>query len=64
MSFRATIRWVTDRQRYHVEDIEADDFAAALAQLGARLPSDVARHADLLELRRQSTPDERRYGPE
>jgi hypothetical protein len=42
-----------------VEDIDADDLAAALAGLQERLPADVARHADLLELRRQRQSDER-----
>jgi len=64
VSFRATVRWRTDRQRYHVEDIEADDLGAALAELQARLPAEVARHADLLELRVQRDPAAREYGPE
>jgi hypothetical protein len=63
-SFRATVRWVTDRQRYHVEDVEADDLAAALTQLHGRLPADVVQHADLLELRRHQGQDERPRGPE
>ena len=63
-AFRATVRWVTDRQRYHMEDIDAPDIAAALAQLHERLPADVARHADLLELRRQQDAGARVYAPE
>ena len=50
-SFRATIRWKSDRQHYHVEDVEADDLAGALDALRERLPADIAARADLLELR-------------
>ena len=63
-SFRATVRWTTDRQRYHVEDIDAPDLAAALDLLGARLPREVGEHADLVELRRQRDPDAREFTPE
>ena len=62
-SFRATIRWTLDRQRYHVEDIDAPDLAAALELLRARIPREVGEHADLVELRRQREPEARELGP-
>ena len=62
-SWRATLRWTSDRQRYHVEDVEAPDFMAALAMVRAAIPADVAAGADLLELRRQTTPEQREHGP-
>ena len=63
-AFRATIRWTSDRPRYHVEDIDARDLAHALELLGARIPLEVGAHADLVELRRQPDPDGREYAPE
>ena len=63
-SFRATIRWTSDRQRYHVEDIDADDLPAALELLRARMPEEVGVHADLVELRRQRDPEARESGSE
>ena len=53
-TFRATLRWTSDRPRYHVEDVEADDLASALEQLRALLPAEIGERADLLELRRQN----------
>lgn len=58
-SFRATIRWATDRQRYHIEDLEAPDLLSALERLRTAIPAEVAAHADLLELRIQPRPEER-----
>lgn len=63
-SFRATVRWLSDGQRYHVEDIEAGDLAEALERLRAAMPADVAARADLVEIRRQTRAEEREYGPE
>ena len=63
-SYRATVRWISDRQHYHVEDLEAPDLVTALERLRAALPDDVAAGADLLELRRQAAPDEREHAQE
>lgn len=60
-AYRATVRWMSDRQRYHVEDVEAPDFATALDRIRGVLPPEVAAGADLLELRRQAAPDEREH---
>ena len=60
-AYRATVRWSSDRQRYHIEDVDAPDFITALEQVRAALPADVAAGADLLELRRQPAPDEREH---
>ena len=62
-SFRATVRWTSDRPRYHVDDLDAPDLAAALAQLSAVLPHEVGTHADLLELRVQRRPEDREHTP-
>ena len=62
-SFRATVRWNTDRQRYHVEDVDAPDLATALELVRQALPEEVGAHADLLELRVQRAPQEREHTP-
>lgn len=56
--YRVTVRWATDRQRYHIEDVEAADLHGALDRLRLTLPPEVAAHADLLELRIQPRSEE------
>lgn len=63
-SYRATIRWSSDRQRYHMEDLDAPDLLTALERLAATLPAEVAQAADLLEVRLQSRPEDREFSPE
>lgn len=61
--FRVTIRYGEPRQRYEMLDIEADDVTDALRRLAASFPADAAATADLVEVRRQTAPDERAYTP-
>ncbi len=61
--FRITIRYGEPRQRYEVLDIEADSLVAALQRLVAAFPPDAEATADLVEVRRQTAPDERAYTP-
>lgn len=65
ISYRATLRFITERGRhqYHVEDIDASDLLGALRRLIEVLP-DEAGGADLVELRRHGDPDEREYTPQ
>lgn len=63
-SYRATIRYRTDRQRYHMEDVDAPDLRAALSALMSRFPDELAASADLLEIRRQLDDDERAFTPD
>lgn len=63
-SWRGTVRWTSDRQRYHMADVEAPDLVSAMERLRETIPADVAAGADLLELRRQAVADEREFSPE
>jgi hypothetical protein len=54
VKYRATIRYGTGVQRYHVEDLDADSLVEALRKLADRFPADARATADLLELRRQA----------
>lgn len=61
--FRVTIRYGVPRQRYEMLDIEADGVTDALRQLAESLSPDIEATADLVELRRQTAPDDRAYTP-
>ena len=63
-NWRGTVRWTSDRQRYHMEDVEAPDLVSAMERLRAAIPAEVAVGADLLELRRQAAADEREFSAE
>ena len=63
-SYRVTIRYGAPRARYEVLDLEAADLPAALVAAAERLSGEVAATAELAEVRRQTEPDEREYGPE
>jgi hypothetical protein len=62
--FRVTIRYGAPRQRYEMLDIEADSMPDALQRLVASFPPDAEATSDLVEVRRQTAPDERTYTPE
>ncbi|MEJ2185533.1 MAG: hypothetical protein P8Z36_06300 [Gemmatimonadota bacterium] len=62
--FRVTIRYGEPRQRYEVLDIDAEDVAEALQHLVASFPAEARATSDLVEVRRQTAPDERAYTPE
>lgn len=63
-SYRATFRYGGARPRYEMLDIDAADLRAALRDAADRLSDDVAETAELVEIRRQTEPDEREYTPE
>ena len=63
-SYRATFRYGGAHPRYEVLDIEAADLRAALGEAAERVSEDVIASAELLEIRVQTDPDEREYGPE
>jgi hypothetical protein len=63
-SYRATVRWLADRQHYHVEDLDAPDLFTALERLRAAIPDEVAAAADLLEVRARIKAEEREFSPE
>jgi hypothetical protein len=56
------VRYTDERQRYHVEDIEADSMADALRAVEQRVAAGVLATADLVEIRPQIEGDtERSY---
>ncbi len=59
MHFRVTIRFGRQRKGYHVASIEADDLVSALRQAADEMPPEVAGEADLAEIRRAATPEDR-----
>ncbi len=61
--FRATLRYGAPHT-YHVVDVEADSLRAALREIAERFPRDADLSADLLEVRKQTAPDQRVYTPE
>ena len=63
-SYRATFRYGGSRPQYEMLDIEAEDLRAALEAAAERVAEEVAETAELVEIRRQTEPDEREYGPE
>lgn len=63
-SYRVTIRHGAPRARYEVMDLEAEDLRGALTAAAGRIPDDMAATAELAEVRRQTDPDDRAYGPE
>ena len=63
-SYRATFRYGGSRPQYEMLDIEAEDLRAALEAAAERVADEVAETAELVEIRRQTDPDEREYGPE
>lgn len=53
MRYRVAVRYVDDRQRYHIEDLEAGSMADALRDIIDRVPGEVLQSADLIEIRTQ-----------
>ena len=60
-SYRATFRYGGSRPQYEVLDIEAADLRVALAEAADRVGDEVVATAELVEVRRQTDPDEREY---
>lgn len=61
MNFQITVRYGSRRVRYHTYQVEASDVRAALNAAARDLPEEVAREADLVEVRVASDPEGRAY---
>jgi len=61
MRYQVTVRHGAPRQRYHTYAVEAADVHAALGVAAERMPTEVRRDADLVELRVAVDPDARAY---
>jgi hypothetical protein len=61
MKYQVTVRYGAQRQRYHTYAVEADDTRDALRLAAEGMPPEIARDADLVELRVAVDPDERDY---
>jgi hypothetical protein len=61
MLYQVTVRYGTDRQRYHTLRVEAGDAAAALRAAADEIPDEVAPAVDLVELRIAADPEDRTY---
>lgn len=59
MEFRITVRYGTQRLRYHTYVVSGADAREALRAAAAEMPDDVAPEADLVELRVAVDPGER-----
>lgn len=63
-SYRATFRYGGQRPRYEMLDLEAADLRSALRSAAEQVSETAAETASLVEIRRQTDPDERVYTPE
>ncbi|GEM_PF-496425 len=57
--FRVVVRYGGARHRYEVMDVEAASLSAALRDVLGRLTPELDATADLVEIRRQATPEDR-----
>lgn len=57
--YRVTIRFGTPRQQYHVMDLTANSLREAMRMATEDFPEAALQDADLVEIRRQTQPDER-----
>jgi hypothetical protein len=57
--YRVTIRFGSARQQYHVMDISADSLRDAVRLAAEDFPESALADADLIEIRRQTQPNER-----
>jgi hypothetical protein len=64
MQFQVTVRYGTERQRYHLSSVSAPDLAEALRRAAESLPEEVARTGDLVEVRPAVDPEGRSYTDE
>jgi hypothetical protein len=62
-TYRATIRHGAPRQTYEVVDVEAATLQDVLVRADDWFPVAAAATADLIEVRRQTQPDERTFTP-
>jgi hypothetical protein len=61
MQYQVTVRYRGARQRYHTLLVEAADAPAALRTAAEEIPSEIAPHVDLVELRVAVDPERRTY---
>ncbi|MBR9989916.1 MAG: hypothetical protein KFH98_09185 [Gemmatimonadetes bacterium] len=57
--YRVTIRFGSPRQQYHVMDLSANSLREAMRMATEDFPEAALQDADLMEIRRQTEPDER-----
>lgn len=57
--YRVTIRFGAPRQQYHVMDLTANSLREAMRMATEDFPETALQDADLIEIRRQTQPDER-----
>lgn len=62
--YRVTVRFGTPRQHYHVVDLTANSLREAMRMAVEQFPEAAEATADLVEIRLQTDPDEREFGPE
>lgn len=61
MRFQITVRYGGSRQRYHTFALEAENAGEALKGAADEMPPEIARDADLVELRIAVDPEDRSY---
>jgi hypothetical protein len=61
MTFQVTVRYGSQRQRYHTYVVEAEDAATALRVASEQMPPEISSEADLVELRVAVDPEARSY---
>ncbi|HEX2167031.1 MAG TPA: hypothetical protein VHG09_07290 [Longimicrobiales bacterium] len=57
--YRVTIRFGSPRQQYHVMDLSANSLREAMRMATEDFPEAALSDADLMEIRRQTQPEER-----
>lgn len=57
--YRVTIRFGAPRQQYHVMDLSANSLREAMRMASEDFPEAALQDADLVEIRRQTQPEER-----
>lgn len=62
-SYRVTFRYGAPRALYDVMDIDAADLRAAMRAAADQVRDEVADSAELVEVRVQTDPEEREFGP-
>lgn len=58
-AYRVTIRFGDQRPQYHMMDLSANSLREAMRQAAEDFPETALEDADLVEIRRQTQPDER-----
>jgi hypothetical protein len=61
VDFQVTVRYGTERQRYHLQTVAAADLREAMRTAADGMPEDVAAEADLVEIRPAADTEARTY---